>query len=889
MILNLQNIPDFDRNDSSDKLTQRIIDCWLDELATPLDLAVLLRQWMRREMLQKKGAVVSFPASPEVVNKVKGVAAQSGINIHHGAQGDPILSVNAWEPEWVRGSSKNHPVDLCSGEDQRRALGQIPADESFQRLGYKTFKTNGQFAAVQAVRAMSEGSTCVIMLPTGSGKTEVALALIEDLPLEFKRLESPTIMSVIIVPYVVLAKDLERRLLNLYKDRLYSSDIPLLFAHTHDMSDDQKQTVIDRIENGEDEIPGILITSPESLVGKFRDLVLDKARRGQLGAIVVDEAHLLYQSGVDFRLDFREVSKLRAEACEVALAAGHRRPKTLLMSATIGDTELRHFAETFGPTEQLGVIDAIEARDEPDIFIAQRCPPDERMEHLKEAVSRLPRPALVYVTKPDDAKELFRVMREWGFSRTRCVVAETPGSERTATLRDLRTDDGSSKVDLVIANSAFGLGIDCDEIRTVIHYCLPETIDRWYQEIGRGGRDGNRSVGLLLPDLDKTSSGCDYRVAVSLSPTTLELQTIKDRWQHLKKELNLEVEGEEAMGVFLNLRTKNPNTKKKKETSSTQHSDSGYSYDLKWNRTILYALQEFGLLTLRSPTESAWAAIRTWAAIPERKEFDHWDWVQVEYKHAAVLDDLFMNWWEEFRKRTHEPFKKQIDLMWEVASGKEWPCVAIEKTYEFGNDLIKRFSPSLQVDRCSSKCGHCGSCFEVGILATPQSLLSPNISVPLTNSDNDLLLELNQFWSEVPAWNQLTGPRVRLYPVFLDDENSDRIRTLLRSHVPNLRGWYHGGSELSRKKVLDGTQGTESPMWSVIDATGLDVTIDLSFRSHKFRLDLPVPPLILLLDKNFEQVKFSTSDPSLLDWTTASLSRWKKKTQGIMANWLQVI
>lgn len=882
MIFNLQNIPDFDRNDSSDKLTQRIIDCWLDELATPLDLAVLLRQWMRREMLQKKGAVVSFATSSEVVNKVKDVAAQSGINIHHGAQGNSILSVNAWEPEWVGGSSKSHSVDFCSGEDQRRALGQIPADESFQRLGYKTFKTNGQFAAVQAVRAMSEGSTCVIMLPTGSGKTEVALALIEDLPLEFKTLESPTIMSVIIVPYVVLAKDLERRLLNLYQDRLYSSDIPLRFAHTHDMSDDQKQTVIDRIENGEDEIPGILITSPESLVGKFRDLVLDKARRGQLGAIVVDEAHLLYQSGVDFRLDFREVSKLRAEACEVALAEGHRRPKTLLMSATIGDTELRHFAETFGPTEQLGVIDAIEARDEPDIFIAQRCPPDERMEHLKEAISRLPRPALVYVTKPDDAKELFRVVREWGFFRTRCVVAETPGSERTATLRDLRTDDGPSKVDLVIANSAFGLGIDCDEIRTVIHYCLPETIDRWYQEIGRGGRDGNRSVGLLLPDLNKSSKGSDYRVAVSLSPTTLELQTIKDRWQHLKTNgLELQVEGENAVGVFLNLRTKNP----KKGASATELPDSPYSYDLKWNRTILYALQEFGLLTLSSPTENAWAAIR--------EVSDHWDWVQVKYQQAAELDDLFMNWWEEFRKRTHEPFKKQINLMWEVASGNESPCVAIEKTYEFENDLIKRFSPSLQVDRCSSDCGHCSGCFEAGISPTPQSLLSPNISVPLGNSNNQLLLQLHQFWSQVPTWNQLTAPRVQFYPVFLDDKDSDRMRTLLQLYVREFRGWYHGGSEFSRKKVLGGTQGTESPMWSVIDASGLDVTINLSLRRVKFREDLPVPPLILLLDNNFEQVKFLKLDSDvlslnsdLLSWQQAVNSQWQSETKKIMATCL---
>lgn len=868
MIFSLQNLSGFSRETTSDKLEQRIIDCWLEN-DSQLDLAVLLRQWMRREWIRKSGTVASFATTEDVVNRISNTAGEVGIAIHKNATGKPILSVSPWVPDWVPGATADHPVDLCSGQDQRRPSSSIPADEKFRRLGHQTFRTNGQFAAVQAVRAMAEGSTAVVMLPTGSGKTEVALALIENLPDEF-RSEPQDLVTVLIVPYVVLAKDLERRLQNLYRDRLEYPDTELRFAYTHDMSDDQKNSVLNRIQNGDEPVPGILITSPESLVGKFRDLVLDKARRGKLGAIIVDEAHLLYQSGVDFRLDFREVSKLRDDACQVAKDGGKRRPKTLLMSATIGDTELRHLVDTFGPVNKLSLIDAIEARDEPDIFVAQRSLGEERLERLREALSKLPRPALVYVTKPDHAKQLLKTVKEWGYSRARCVVAETPGTERSAILRDLRTDDGTSKVDLVIANSAFGLGIDCDEIRSVIHMCLPETIDRWYQEIGRGGRDGNRSVGLLLPDVGKAKNS-DYQIAVSLSPTTLKISNVKERWQELKdKSESVKVGGHK--GVFLDLRTK-------RNGGLDDQVNSPHSFDCKWNRTILYALQEYGFLSLKVPSENAWPELQ--------KKSQHWDWVQVDFKKNVELDAEFDAWWEEFRIKIHTPFKNQLEMMWEVASGELAPCEAFEKTYKFSQELITKFRPSLQVQRCEPDCGHCASCISVGISPQKHQLRYPSICVAIEISNNELITQLTKFWGQVQKWNALAGSRVQILPVFVKNEESERFRAVLRSFVDSSNGWNYGN--LSAHEILSsGLYGREMPVWSVIDASSLELVVDVSQRNLKFREDLSIPPVVVLMNEEFRKLTFVGLDSERFDWSIAENARWEDETYRIASTVLEL-
>ena len=108
------------------------------------------------------------------------------------------------------------------------------------------------------------------------------------------------------------------------------------------------------------------------------------------------------------------------------------------------------------------------------------------------------------------------------------VTGGTPAEERRRVINDWRRTNSGTRIDVVVANSAFGLGIDMDEIRTVIHACIPETFDRFYQEVGRGGRDGPACLSVFLP------VESDERTAKSMSAPTLIGKTKgSDRWTQM--------------------------------------------------------------------------------------------------------------------------------------------------------------------------------------------------------------------------------------------------------------------------------------------------------------------------------------------------------------------
>ncbi len=119
-------------------------------------------------------------------------------------------------------------------------------------------------------------------------------------------------------------------------------------------------------------------------------------------------------------------------------------------------------------------------------------------------------------------------MRTAGYSRIASVTGKTSAAERAAVLVGIRArPDAARLLDFVVATSAFGLGIDYAHIRSVVHACLPETVDRWYQELGRGGRDGDVCAGFLLTAPE------DYDEAASLAPRVLTPETAEKRWDDL--------------------------------------------------------------------------------------------------------------------------------------------------------------------------------------------------------------------------------------------------------------------------------------------------------------------------------------------------------------------
>jgi hypothetical protein len=104
------------------------------------------------------------------------------------------------------------------------------------------------------------------------------------------------------------------------------------------------------------------------------------------------------------------------------------------------------------------------------------------------------RPVILYVTEVEDAKIWTQKLRDIGWQRLGCVHGRATTEEREQAIDDWR----NNRIDIMVATSAFGLGMDKRDVRMVIHACVPETIDRFYQEVGRGGRDGRASASFLI-------------------------------------------------------------------------------------------------------------------------------------------------------------------------------------------------------------------------------------------------------------------------------------------------------------------------------------------------------------------------------------------------------
>jgi hypothetical protein len=110
----------------------------------------------------------------------------------------------------------------------------------------------------------------------------------------------------------------------------------------------------------------------------------------------------------------------------------------------------------------------------------------------------LPRPAIVYVTRKIDAEEIVSRLREAGFARTEAFHGDVEGPERLRILKRWSGSHGPTATDIVVGTSAFGLGVNQSDVRTVVHACVPASVDRYYQEVGRAGRDGHAAVAVWL-------------------------------------------------------------------------------------------------------------------------------------------------------------------------------------------------------------------------------------------------------------------------------------------------------------------------------------------------------------------------------------------------------
>lgn len=421
-----------------------------------------------------------------------------------------LLSAQAWHPTWLEASVEGVFADAFSDKMVRQD-GRCPADPFIEAVtGFKDYSSPGQRESIRASFLTPPGDTLIINLPTGSGKSLVGHA-----PTLVHRQDGN--LTLFVVPTVALAIDQARQMeQHLLRDS--SSHQRRSLAWYGGISAAERSEIRQRMLNGTQRI---LFTSPEALTTSLLRTVFEVARNGMLRYLVIDEAHLVTQWGDEFRPAFQALAGLRNSLLR---QSGNQPFRTLLLSATFTPETIDTLANLFGPPERVQMVAAVHLRPEPQYWWAKAENFDEKMTRVLEALRHAPRPFILYVTKRDDARNWYQALKGSGYQRVRLFDGDTPDAEREAII-DAWV---ANQLDGVVATSAFGVGMDKQDVRTIIHATIPETLDRFYQEVGRGGRDGKSSVSLLVYD------DSDWSISKRMAnPTIISNELGLERWQAL--------------------------------------------------------------------------------------------------------------------------------------------------------------------------------------------------------------------------------------------------------------------------------------------------------------------------------------------------------------------
>jgi len=317
-------------------------------------------------------------------------------------------------------------------------------------FGYDSFRPN----QLEIIQHVLSGKDTLAIMPTGGGKS-----LCYQLPALAQQG-----VAIVISPLIALMKD--------QVDALQSNGVSAAFYNS---SQDQQtqEHILESLMAG---TLKLLYLAPESIWG-----IANYLEKSIISLIAVDEAHCISSWGHDFRPAYTQLKRLKLEFPEAPIIA---------LTATADKATQQDIVK------QLAVPDAtkfISSFDRPNLYLDVR-PGQQRLQQIfKFLGSRGLQSGIIYCLSRKNTETLATKLKAKGYDAKAYHAGLTPELRSS-----IQEDFVNDRTPIIVATVAFGMGIDKSNVRWVIHYNMPKNIEGYYQEIGRGGRDGLKAHALLF-------------------------------------------------------------------------------------------------------------------------------------------------------------------------------------------------------------------------------------------------------------------------------------------------------------------------------------------------------------------------------------------------------
>ena len=312
----------------------------------------------------------------------------------------------------------------------------------------------------EAVAALLDGRDVIAVLPTGAGKSAVYQLAGAMLPGT----------TIVVSPLIALQADQLAALAD-------APAAPAAVAVNSTLGDRAVEDAWDALTSGD---ARYVFLSPEQLA---KEDVRDRLRSLDVALLTVDEAHCVASWGHDFRPDY-----LRLDAVRRDLGS----PPTVALTATGADPVRREIAERLALHDPLVVVREV---DRPNISldVVRETSAESKRDGVADLVGALAPPGLLYTATRRETEEYAAALRDAGL-RAAAYHAGLSAGDRSRVHERFLADE----LDVVVATNAFGMGIDKPNVRFVVHASVPESLDAYYQEVGRAGRDGQPAQATLF-------------------------------------------------------------------------------------------------------------------------------------------------------------------------------------------------------------------------------------------------------------------------------------------------------------------------------------------------------------------------------------------------------